>query len=126
MRQELAATECPEGVALDLSGRVIEGTMSNLLLIKDGALIAPDLSRCGVDGVIRRLALALGRAVGLEASVRDVRLEELFEADEVFFCNSLIGVWPVRSIDDAKYDHSDMTLALSGQLRAADRIVAPP
>ena len=126
LRQELAATECPEGVALDLSGRVIEGTMSNLLLIKDGALIAPDLSRCGVEGVIRRLALALGQAAGLETSVRDVRLEELFEADEVFFCNSLIGVWPVRSIDDAKYDHSDMTLALSGQLRAADRIVAPP
>ena len=125
LRQELAATECPEGVALDLSGRVIEGTMSNLLLIKDGALIAPDLSRCGVEGVIRRLVLALARAAGLDTSIRDVRLEELFEADEAFFCNSLIGVWPVRSIDNATYDHSDMTLALSGRLRAADRIVAP-
>lgn len=30
--------------------RVVEGVFSNLLLVLDGTLVAPDLRRCGVAG----------------------------------------------------------------------------
>ncbi len=105
LRREIAATHCPEGLALDPLGNVIEGAQSNLFMVKDGALVTPDLSRCGIAGVVRAAVLELSAAAGEKTSVRDLRPEELFEADEVFCCNSLIGVWPVRSINDQKTGH---------------------
>lgn len=42
-----------EGLMLDVHERVVEGVFSNLLLVLDGTLVAPDLRRCGVAGVMR-------------------------------------------------------------------------
>lgn len=39
-----------EGLMLDVHERVVEGVFSNLLLVLDGTLVAPDLRRCGVAG----------------------------------------------------------------------------
>lgn len=105
LRREIAAAHYPEGLALDPLGNVIEGSHANLFMVKDKALVTPDLSRCGVAGVTRAAILDLSAAAGEKTSVRDLRPEELFEADEVFYCNSLIGVWPVRSINDKKTGH---------------------
>lgn len=103
LSHEVAAAPCPEGIVLDPGGNVIEGSRSNLFMVKDGELITPDLSRCGVAGVIRESIIRQHRDEGIETDVRDITLEEVYEADEVFYCNSVIGVWPVRSIGNKKY-----------------------
>ena len=36
-------------------------------------------------------------------SIKQTTLAELFEADEIFVCNSIIGLWPVTRIKDRKY-----------------------
>ncbi len=107
LRAEIAATPYPEGVALDQDGNVIEGSMSNLFMVKQGKLITPDVSRCGVKGVIRQLIIEQNKAAGIETTIRDIKPEELYEADEVFYCNSLIGIWPVRSIGNKDFGRFD-------------------
>ena len=124
LRQEIADTPFPEGVALDSLGNVIEGSMSNLFMIKNGMLITPDLSRCGVEGVIRQLIIEMNKVAGNETAIREIKLEELFEADEIFYCNSLIGIWPVRSIDNKIFDSSDSTMEIMRKLVIDNRIVA--
>ncbi|HQU16317.1 MAG: aminodeoxychorismate lyase [Chromatiales bacterium 21-64-14] len=103
----------PEGLMLDLHGRVVEGTMSNLFLVRDGTLITPDLARCGVAGVVRAIILEQAAARGIPCQVRDVAAEELTGAEEIFLCNSLIGIWPVCRIDRHTYTSRSLTLRLA-------------
>lgn len=92
-----------EGIMLDAEGRVIEGTMSNLFMLREGRLVTPDLSRCGVAGVMRALIIDLARAQALPVSVEDVCLDDLLQADALFFSNSLIGIWPVQSLRERSF-----------------------
>ena len=124
LRREIDGTPYPEGAALDTDDNVIEGSMSNLFMIKNGTLITPDLSRCGVEGVIRKSIMEMNEIAGNETIVRAIKPEELFSADEVFYCNSLIGIWPVRSIDNKIFDGSDITLEIMRKLATENRIVA--
>ena len=84
---------------LDSSGDLVEGTMSNVFMIKDAVLITPDLRHCGVAGIMRARVLELAEKHSIEVSVQGIELDALLQADEVFVCNSLIGIWPVTGID---------------------------
>ncbi|WXL27406.1 aminodeoxychorismate lyase [Ectopseudomonas mendocina] len=97
-RDEWQDAEHAEGLMRDVSGRVIEGVYSNLLLVSGGVLVTADLSRCGVAGVMRAELLAQAHDQGITCEVRDVSYDELLAADEVMLCNSLYGVWPVRGL----------------------------
>ena len=123
LRAEIAATPCPEGVALDRYGNVIEGSMSNLFMVKNGKLFTPDLSRCGVEGVIRKSIIERHEAAGIETGIREIKLEELYEADEVFYCNSVIGVWPVRHIGNKVFNGIDTALEIMRKL-TSDNVIA--
>lgn len=92
-----------EGILLDHAGNVIEGTMSNLLLIRDGRLLTPALDQCGVAGVMRELVLQAAFDLGMEVEVGRVSLQQLLQAEEVGLCNSLIGLWPVRALGERRW-----------------------
>lgn len=96
---ELAGDGAAEGLLLDADGLVIEGTRSNVFLISGGRLITPDLSRCGVAGVQRDRVIAYARQTGMPVEVRDVELDELRAADEMFLTNSVFGIWPVARFE---------------------------
>ena len=97
LRQELARQpDCAELVVSDSEGRLVEGVFSNLFLVRDGALRTPALTRCGVAGVLRGALLAACAAQGLAATEADLTQDDLANADEAFFCNSVYGIWPLR------------------------------
>lgn len=102
-QQEWDDPAIPEGLMLDREGRVIEGTKSNLFLVRDGELITPDLSTCGVAGVMRELVRETASKLGIPLAVRDIPALELHQADALFLTNSLIGIWPVRQLDAHHY-----------------------
>jgi 4-amino-4-deoxychorismate lyase len=88
-----------EGMMCDPEGRLVEGTRSNVFLIQDGDLRTPSLTRCGVAGVLRGEILRLASERGLPVEVIDTGLESLLDADEIFVCNSVAGILPVRRLD---------------------------
>lgn len=92
-------TEFQEGLMLDTRGLVIEGTMSNLFLLRGDTLITPDISRCGVAGIARERLLEIAPRLGLEVQVRDVDADWLAAADALALTNSIIGLWPVRQLE---------------------------
>lgn len=100
LEQVMAALEWPdesymEGLMLDTTGHVIEGTRSNLFWAESGQLLTPALAQCGVAGVMRGYLIDSLPAV---KEVADCSLARLCSADEVFFCNSIFGIWPVNRI----------------------------
>jgi 4-amino-4-deoxychorismate lyase len=116
-RAEWQDAEHAEGLMLDTSGRVVEGVYSNLFLLKDGVLLTPDLARCGVAGVMRAELLAQAESHGMRCDVRDIDLDGLRQADEVFLCNSLYGVWPVRALQRHQWPVGPLTRKLQAIAR---------
>lgn len=117
-RSEWQDADHAEGLMLDMSGRVVEGVFSNLFLIRDGMLLTADLNRCGVAGVMRAELLAQAQALGILVSVADISLEQLQQADEVFVCNSVYGIWPVRGCAAMSWPVGPLTRKLQGIVRA--------
>jgi 4-amino-4-deoxychorismate lyase len=107
-----------EGLMRDVSGRVIEGVFSNLFLIKDGVLLTAELSRCGVAGVMRAEVLEQAACQDIPCEVRDIAFDELLAADEVFVCNSLYGIWPVRELAAGVWPAGPLTRKLQALIRS--------
>lgn len=105
-----------EGLLLDESGYVIEGTRSNIFMVKDSALITPDLSRCGVSGVQRERIVEWAKLQGIVCKSRNISLDSLLEADEIFIVNSVIGLWPVREILGYHREHHPFSKTLQDWL----------
>lgn len=98
-RSEWQNQDIAEGLMLDSDGRIVEGTMSNVFVVKNKQLLTPSLHRCGVAGVARQFIIeALAPDLELKTKVADLRVDDLLQADELFICNSVIGIWPVRAI----------------------------
>ena len=121
-RSEWSDPDIAEGLMCNVAGNVIGGTMSNIFIVKNGALVTPSLSDCGVAGVARQLVMELATAHAIQAQITDVSLDDLFAADEVFVVNSLIGLWPVIAADRNTWKRG----ALSAQMQTwiADAQVA--
>lgn len=98
-RSEWSNSEIAEGLVMDSSGHIVEGTMSNLFLVRHGELVTPSLQRCGVAGIIRQVILeVIAPQLGLKPRVKDIVLSDLYAAQELFICNSIIGIWPVVNV----------------------------
>lgn len=98
-RAEWSDPAIAEGLMCDADDNVVGGTMTNLFACKDGKLFTPDLTRCGVSGVMRELVIELARAHGMACQTAPVGIDELLAADELFVVNSVIGLWPVAALD---------------------------
>ena len=92
-----------EGLMRDMDDNVIEATQANVFVVKGGHLHTPRLDRCGIAGITRGRLIEAADELGVACD--EVVLDEsaVESADEVFLCNSIIGVWPVRAIGDTHY-----------------------
>lgn len=98
----------------NIQGYVIEGTLSNLFIVKDGLLLTPDLSQCGVEGIMRQHVMKLAETIGIEVQMSLLAKDEILQADEIFITNSLMGLRPVSLLESTKLAVGPVT----GQLMA--------
>jgi 4-amino-4-deoxychorismate lyase len=107
LEQVLASRDWPEGategILCDERGSPICGTRSNLFWVQGGQLHTPALDGCGVAGMMRDKLLAAAAALGLAVRVETRPWARLMEADEAFVTNSLIGLWPLRSLEQRQW-----------------------
>ena len=115
-RQEWDDADIMEGLLRDSSGYLIEGTMSNVFLVREGCLLTADLQRCGVAGIMRTLILELAKQLSIDVKISHVEMKHLQQADEVFICNSLMGIWPVVAVDARAYTKGPITTRLQNLL----------
>jgi 4-amino-4-deoxychorismate lyase len=117
-RRELAA-DSTEGLMLDERGHVIEGTMTNIFIVRQDALFTPDLSYSGVEGVMRSLVLDRVSELPMATSVTELTKADIQEADEIFLTNSLIGLWPIRRLASREYPIGKHTRRIQEVIRDA-------
>ena len=115
---EWSGADIAEGLLLDGAGHVIEGTRSNLFMVRDGALQTPDLSLCGVAGVQRERVLKWAIKHNIPCRVAQFGLEELLTADEVFLVNSVMGLWPVCEVQGRTWQQFPVARQIGAWLNA--------
>jgi branched-chain amino acid aminotransferase len=99
IKMEALADGYSEGIALDVSGNVSEGSGQNLFVVRDGAVYTPPLGSSVLGGITRDSIIILARDLGYTVTETVVPRESLYIADEVFFAGTAAEVTPIRSID---------------------------
>ena len=99
IRMEAAANGYSEGIALDTSGYVSEGSGENVFVIRDGKLLTPPLGASVLPGITRDSVIKIAAQLGIPVVETLIPRELLYIADEIFFSGTAAEVTPIRSVD---------------------------
>ncbi|WP_227679008.1 aminotransferase class IV [Psychrobacter sp. JCM 18903] len=110
-----------EGLLRDMSGRWVEGTMSNVFYqlseqqssksashldinkndpnyLDQGQWYTPSMAQAGVAGVMRQVLIDALLTSKHPVIIRSLKDEDLPQLSQLFFCNALRGVMPMSSL----------------------------
>lgn len=99
IKMEAVADGYAEGIALDTSGYISEGSGENIFIVRDGVVYTPPLVSAILPGITRTTVMKLMQDAGLRLVEGLIPRELLYVADEVFFTGTAAEITPVRSID---------------------------
>jgi branched-chain amino acid aminotransferase len=102
VKMDAIADGYSEGIVLDVSGHVSEGSGQNIFLVQDGVICTPPLGSSILGGITRDCIVTLARDLGFTVTESIVPREALYIADEVFCVGTAAEVTPIRSIDKIK------------------------
>ncbi|MCD6098243.1 branched-chain amino acid transaminase [bacterium] len=88
-----------EGIALDVTGYVSEGSGENLFVVRDGVLYTPPLGASVLAGITRDSVITIATELGYRVVEQIIPREMLYIADELFFTGSAAEITPIRSVD---------------------------
>jgi 4-amino-4-deoxychorismate lyase len=98
VKHALAKTDYDDAIVCDTHQNIIETSVGNLFWYKDHVWYTADHSESGVEGVMRNQILAVMQEKGLLCQVVHQDISDLFCAQELFVCNSLMMLVPVVSL----------------------------
>lgn len=88
-----------EAIFLTAGGHVSEGGGSNLIMVRDGALVTPPVTDDILEGLTRQTVAELARELGYAFIERSIDRTELFVCEELFFCGTGAQVAPCVKVD---------------------------
>ncbi|MFC3801753.1 aminotransferase class IV [Cohnella sp. GCM10012308] len=94
------ASASTEGLFLNERDEVVEGLVSNVFWLRDGALYTPSLDSGPLAGVTRAYVLDQARRAGLACHEGRYAWDDLLRADECFVTNSIQEIVPVVAVQE--------------------------
>jgi branched-chain amino acid aminotransferase len=94
------ATECgcDDALLLDCNGYVMEGSTSNVFIVRGGRLHTPDLTSA-LEGITRATVMTLAQDLGITVIEKRITRDEMYIADEAFFTGTASELTPIVSVD---------------------------
>jgi branched-chain amino acid aminotransferase len=99
IKMEAITNGYTEGISLDTSGHVSEGSGENLFVIRGGKIFTPPLASSILPGITRNSVITLAQELGYTVIEQALSREMLYIADEVFFTGTAAEITPIRSVD---------------------------
>ncbi|WP_291327890.1 branched-chain amino acid transaminase [Desulfovibrio sp. UCD-KL4C] len=88
-----------EALMLDTQGFVSEATGENIFIVKDNLIKTTPLTSV-LPGITRASLMKVARDLGYEVVEQQFTRDELYIADEAFFCGTAAEVTPIREVDN--------------------------
>ncbi len=124
-RTNMLSDEC---IMLNEKGNPVSVTQGNIFGIKDGVLLTPNLDNCGIEGTRRTVILKIATALKLQVKVGELTLQMLYDCNEVFISNSVIGIKSVDTINAKQFTQQTVTQKIAqvlGEESQAKKNITP-
>ncbi|MBM4354001.1 MAG: branched-chain amino acid transaminase [Deltaproteobacteria bacterium] len=89
-----------EGIMLDTTGYVSEGSGENIFIVKNGTIKTPPFSSAILGGLTRDSVIRMARDLGYRVKPQQFTRDEMWLADEVFMTGTAAEITPVVEIDN--------------------------
>lgn len=92
-------------LVLNTAGNIADSTIANIFIIKNGLVITPALEQGCVNGVMRKHLLQKMKEESYHILEKEVLLEDIENADEVFLTNAIKGIRWVKQFRDSSFSN---------------------
>ncbi len=99
-KREVVMAGYDEAIMLDHQGLISEASGENIFIVRDGIVKTPGFSTSILGGITRDCVIKILESKGIEVQYASFARDELYLADEVFFCGTAAEITPVREIDE--------------------------
>jgi D-alanine transaminase len=81
------------------NGKVMEGAGSNLFAVFGKKVITPPAGPYILSGITREIVIQAGKKRGLEMMEKEIKLQNLYAADELFLTGTTVELLPIVRLD---------------------------
>ena len=89
-----------EAIMMDMNGFISEGSGENVFIIKDEVIFTPTIDHC-LNGITRQSVIQMAKDLSIEVHEKDLRYEDLKNADEAFFTGTAVEITPITKLDQS-------------------------
>lgn len=93
-----------EVIFFNEKGYLAEGAISNIFIVNEQKIYTPGLENGLLNGILRKKVLSQNY---YQVEERNIGLDLINEADEIFITNSLLKIMPVRAIANTQFKNSN-------------------
>jgi branched-chain amino acid aminotransferase len=91
--------QAAESLWFTTDNRLAEGCVSNVFLVKDSVLYTPTLKTPVLPGIARKTVWLLAAQNSIELVEKDLSIDAVLAADEIFLTNVIMQVMPVVAVE---------------------------
>lgn len=106
-REEALEEGYNESVFLNEKGYVCEGSFSNIFIVKNDIIFTPEVSSGLIPGVVRNYIIK-----NYDVIEKEIRLDDIINADEIFVTNSLLGIMGVSKFENRILTENKITIKI--------------
>ena len=90
-----------EAIMMDMNGFISEGSGENIFIVKDEVVFTPTIDHC-LNGITRQSVIQMAKDLSIEVHEKDLRYEDLKNADEAFFTGTAVEITPITKVDQSR------------------------
>lgn len=106
-REEALEEGYNEVIFLNEKGYVSEGSFSNIFAVKNNVIFTPKISSGVLPGVVRNHLIK-----NYDVIEKEVTLDDIMNADEIFITNSLLGIMGVSKFENRILTENKITIKI--------------
>ena len=107
-RMEALNSGYDEAIMLNNKGHVAEGSPENIFVVKNGKITTPPLDADILNGITRDSAIRLLKSNKQKVIEKNLRINDLLKADEIFMTGTAAEVKSVTRVDRKKIGDGNM------------------
>ena len=106
-----------EAIMMDKNGFISEGSGENIFLVKNNIVFTPTIDHC-LNGITRQSVIQIANDFDIEVSEKNIKFDELVDADEAFFTGTAVEITPVTTLN-GKYINNGKRGKITKKLQEA-------
>lgn len=97
-RDEVNRAKADEGIVLSARGNILEGTATNIFVVRGEHILTPPIASGVLPGITRMKTIEYAKQLGLSVREAKIMLSQLDTCDEIFMTGTTREIMPIREV----------------------------